>query len=164
MSPGRKLLSLPALLTSVLLMADCSCMSPMDPAAQPEPPKNTQQKIEQIRREETRLAAEVESAARSQGARGIGGSGGTGSAPVLPPETPTGTITGRLEATAPDRIVIRDQDGVEYWFEADPNMRVSRNGQPAQLSELPRGTQVRASYTLAGQKKRLTEVQVLGPS
>ena len=95
---------------------------------------------------------------------GLGGSGTAGQTPVRPPETPTGTITGRLEAAAPDRVVIRDTDGVAHWFDTDPNMKVSQDGEPARLSDLPRGTEVRASYVLEGKKKLVTEVEVLGKS
>jgi hypothetical protein len=136
----------------------------VDPLIQPDRPKNAQRKVEQVRHEEARAAAEMESETRAGSQSGIGGAGVLGSTPALPPEIPSGTITGRLEMAGPDRIAIRDDEGVEHWFEADPNLRVSRNGEPVQLSDLPRGTQVRASYARVGQAQRIIEVEVLSAS
>lgn len=161
---GRGTTLSPLFLTVLGLAAANSCSGPTDPPIQPERPKNAQRKVERIRREEARAAAEVGSGTQSAGGSGTGGAGVVGSTPALPPETPSGTLTGRLEAAGQDRIVIRDEEGVEHWFEPDPNTRVSRNGEPVQLSDLPRGTEVRATYARAGQSQRLIEVQVLSAS
>jgi hypothetical protein len=165
MSHGNQLGRPLAVIAGVALLAACSPKDSGEPTVDPEPAVNSQLKIQQIRREEARAAAQVEMKARSQAidGGGLGGSGNVGPTPVPPPETPTRTIIGRLEAAAPDRVVIRDGDGVAHWFETDPNIRVSQDGEPARLSDLPRGTEVRASYVLAGKKKLVTDVEVLGP-
>src|ERR1700716_3028474 len=89
-----------AVIAGVALLAACSPKDAGEPTVEPQPAVNAQSKIQQIRREEARAAAEVEMKARSQAINGsgLGGSGTVGPTPVPPPETPTGTIVGRLEA------------------------------------------------------------------
>ena len=90
-----------------------------------------------VRLEEGRLGKErpVEQQAPLEGKGRVGGED-------LADQEAYGTVT----SVAPDRFVVRDDEGVEQTFRIDEKTRFVRDGAAVQRGQLREGAQVRASY------------------
>lgn len=74
------------------------------------------------------------------------------------------SLSGKLEASAPNQLIVRDNTGFQYRLKTDDRTRVTFNGQPAKLDQFKQGTEVRATYVFDGQNRVATGVEVISPS
>jgi hypothetical protein len=72
-----------------------------------------------------------------------------------------GTVTGMLKSTMGDNLTVRDVNGLDYKLETDDTTRVRHNGTAVKLDDFKEGTEVRASYSVNGDEKIATDVEIL---
>jgi hypothetical protein len=150
------------------------CGKPVEPSLQPQPAVDAAKQIRAIQLETERQAKQVSQRARSQMGRDVEkalkelargpGSGGSGQLPdggELGQSVPTEEIAGKLERATPGLVVIRDHTGFAYWLRASGNLQVTLNGQPARLTDVQQGADVRAVFTWQGKERVATEVELL---
>ena len=75
----------------------------------------------------------------------------------------TNVVEGRLTLVSGARLVIEPPRGPRMELETNENTRVTLDGQSASLADLPRGADVRASYSVGQYLPTATEIVVTSP-
>jgi hypothetical protein len=70
-------------------------------------------------------------------------------------------VVGTLKSTLGQQITIADGKGGEFKLGTDDATHVTQNGAPVDIDDFKEGSEVRASYTLDGEKKVAREVVIL---
>jgi|GEM_PF-6908691 len=158
--------------------AVAGCSKSPEPSRAPPDDVNANATIERIRKEQARGKVSVErevrrsiqedrvdagvlAAAPPRAPEELGPSEGGDAGPARPGAA---SISGKLEASAPNQLIIRDHTGFEYRLKTDGRTRVTFNGRPAKLDQFKQGTEVRATYVFDQQSRVATAVEVLSPS
>jgi hypothetical protein len=153
----------------------CACKKPAEPPLDVQESVDASSAVRSIQAEQKQERRRMKAVARSQeaseregaaslagvraGQSGIEGRDG-GEAPGVATEGEH-AIEGKLEQAADSRVIIRDGSGFEYWLGTGDTTRVSQNGEPARLSDFPKGAAVRVSYVWRGNERVATGIQVL---
>ena len=143
-----------------LPLASLCCKQPIQPVGAQVEPVDASESVRAIQRDEARAAGQVHGLARSQVAQDLNAAMKVASA-TIPDERANSDagvstrpadseIAGKLERASPDRLIIRDGAGFEYWLEASESTHVTANGTPARLTDLKQGTEVRAQFLWQG--------------
>lgn len=166
-----KHLALPLALIGLPLASLC-CKQPMQPAGAQVQPVDASESVRAIQRDEARAGEQVRRLARSQAGQDLNAAMKV-AATTVPDEhanpdagMSTGLadseIAGKLERASPNRLIIRDGTGFEYWLEASESTHVTANGTPARLTDLKQGTEVRAQFLWQGKDRVATAIDVVG--
>jgi hypothetical protein len=158
--------------------AAAGCTKAPEPSRAPPDDVNANATIERIRKEQARSKVSVEREVRRsiqedrvdagllaapppRAPEELGQLEGTDAGPM---QQGTASVSGKLEASAPNQLIIRDHTGFQYRLKTDDRTRVTFNGQPAKLDQFKQGTEVRATYVFDRQNRVATHVEVLRPS